>query len=85
MNHAGEWRLVISRWVGDTLPEQCRRGARRATLERDERSVAFGVRDGLVDHAPAGRDDPAGEHEIVVQREGFNRHAIGIFLFPGGA
>jgi hypothetical protein len=63
MNHAGEWRLVISRWVGDALSEQFRRGARRAALERDERSVAFGVRDGLIDHAPAGRDDPAGEHD----------------------
>src|SRR5271166_4806595 len=46
------------------------------------RRVAFGVRRGRGDDAAAGGDDAAGEHEVVVQFERLDRHAVGIFLFP---
>ena len=36
----------------------------------------------LRDDAAAGSDDASGKHEIVVQFERLDRHAIGIFVFP---
>ena len=56
---------------------------RDAALKRDERRIAFRMRCGRGKQATTGPDHAARQHEVVVQREGFNCHAVGILVFAG--
>src|ERR1700722_9668215 len=64
---------------------QVARRLRDAALKRDKRRIAFRMRCGRGQQATTGPDHAARQHEVVVQREGFNSHAVGILVFAGWA
>jgi len=56
-----------------------------AAFEGRKCGIALGRRHGGGDQARTRIGNGAGQHEIVMQREGLNRHAVGILVLPCGA
>ena len=80
------WNSSQARQIsGPGRSTQVARRSLDAALKRDERRIAFRMRCSRSKQATTGPDHAARQHEIVVQREGFNGHAVGILAFAGRA
>ena len=72
--------LVATAPSGLRRAPQIARQLHDTMLERDERRVAVRVGCGCGKETTTGPDHAAGQHEVVVQREGFDRHAVAILI-----